>query len=225
MIATFDQFTELPRWVAWRNESAATAYNEGSVFAAWRAGKGRRSANLGHPLGSGSACPHLVNGEGGGIGIELGDLGDGTSLGGIDLDTCRREDGTFEPWAREIIERFASYTEISPSGTGAKIFFGIRRTIWPRSARRWADRSTAASSSAATARIIRLRSSCTCPIGISPSRNRSSTACRMSSARCRPNCCCGYSAKRGRSSPVRAKRQQAETEAAATIPVRRKPFA
>src|SRR4051812_45390009 len=54
---------------------------------------------------------YLVNGEGGGIGIELGDLGDGISLGGIDLDTCRREDGTFETWAREIIDRFASYTE------------------------------------------------------------------------------------------------------------------
>ena len=65
----------------------------------------------------------LVNGEGGGIGIEFGDLGDGTALGGIDLDTCRHDDGMFEEWAREIIERFASYTEVSPSGTGAKIFF------------------------------------------------------------------------------------------------------
>ena len=78
---------------------------------------------MGHPVGRRAASQHLVNGEGGGIGIELGDLGDGISLGGIDLDTCRREDGTFETWAREIIDRFASYTEISPSNTGAKIFF------------------------------------------------------------------------------------------------------
>lgn len=42
---------------------------------------------------------------------------------GIDLDGCRnRETGAWSPWAREIIQRFSSYTELSPSGTGAKIF-------------------------------------------------------------------------------------------------------
>lgn len=42
---------------------------------------------------------------------------------GIDLDGCRNpETREFAPWAREIIERFDSYTEVSPSLTGAKIF-------------------------------------------------------------------------------------------------------
>lgn len=42
---------------------------------------------------------------------------------GIDLDGCRNPDTneTVE-WAREIIKRFDSYTEISPSRTGFKIF-------------------------------------------------------------------------------------------------------
>lgn len=65
----------------------------------------------------------IVNGTGGGIGLELGETGGGFALGGVDLDTCRASDGTIEPWAREVIERFASYSETSPSGTGFKVFF------------------------------------------------------------------------------------------------------
>ena len=50
----------------------------------------------------------------------------GTSLAGVDLDTCRdAETGDIAPWAQEIIDRFMTYTEVSPSGTGAKLFFTI----------------------------------------------------------------------------------------------------
>lgn len=42
---------------------------------------------------------------------------------GVDLDGCRNpETEKVEDWAREIIKRFDSYAEISPSGTGIKIF-------------------------------------------------------------------------------------------------------
>jgi hypothetical protein len=44
-------------------------------------------------------------------------------VGGIDLDTCLDEDGYLLPWAAEIVQRFNSYCEVSPSGTGVKIFF------------------------------------------------------------------------------------------------------
>jgi hypothetical protein len=41
----------------------------------------------------------------------------------IDLDGCRDpENGFVWPWAGNIVDRFQSYTEISPSGTGLKIF-------------------------------------------------------------------------------------------------------
>jgi putative DNA primase/helicase len=41
-----------------------------------------------------------------------------------DLDTCRDPTAeTFQDWAEEVINRFATYTEVSPSGTGAKLFF------------------------------------------------------------------------------------------------------
>ena len=45
------------------------------------------------------------------------------SFTGIDLDGCRNpETGDWAEWAREIIAEFSTYTELSPSGTGAKLF-------------------------------------------------------------------------------------------------------
>lgn len=42
---------------------------------------------------------------------------------GVDIDDCRNaETGEVAPWAQNIIDNLASYTEISPSGTGVKIF-------------------------------------------------------------------------------------------------------
>ena len=44
-------------------------------------------------------------------------------LVGVDIDNCRDpKNGELARWAVTIIERLASYTEISPSGTGIKIF-------------------------------------------------------------------------------------------------------
>jgi len=42
---------------------------------------------------------------------------------GWDLDHCRYlETGQVEPWAQNAIDKLDSYTEISPSGTGIRIF-------------------------------------------------------------------------------------------------------
>jgi len=58
--------------------------------------------------------------EGGGLGFIFTNDDD---IGGIDLDGCR-DPNTEEitSWAKEIIEKFSSYAEISPSGTGIKIY-------------------------------------------------------------------------------------------------------
>lgn len=62
-----------------------------------------------------------------GIGVFLGPLDNGDLLAGIDLDTCRDPvTGKYKKWAGEIIRRFDSLTEISPSNTGFKIFFKIK---------------------------------------------------------------------------------------------------
>jgi primase-polymerase (primpol)-like protein len=48
---------------------------------------------------------------------------DGDPYSGVDLDNCRgRETGEIADWAKEIIRGLASYTEVSPSGTGVKIW-------------------------------------------------------------------------------------------------------
>ena len=58
-----------------------------------------------------------------GLGIMLGDLGDGRFLVGVDWDLCRSPlTGEIMPWARNWVDRWPSYIEISPSGTGLKGF-------------------------------------------------------------------------------------------------------
>jgi putative DNA primase/helicase len=56
--------------------------------------------------------------EGHGIGFAV----QGTGLVGIDLDHVIGDDGQLEPWAQEVVEGVDSYTEISPSGDGLRIF-------------------------------------------------------------------------------------------------------
>jgi hypothetical protein len=61
------------------------------------------------------------------IGIVLAKIDDKLHLAGVDLDSCRDpKTGELQLWAKEVIERFDSYTEVSPSRTGAKIFFWYR---------------------------------------------------------------------------------------------------
>lgn len=47
----------------------------------------------------------------------------GGGIAGVDLDKCLDEVGRLKPWAQPIVARFGdTYCEISPSGTGVKIF-------------------------------------------------------------------------------------------------------
>ena len=114
---------ELPRWVAWRNEERngkvtkvpyATPHKKARADdpSTWRS---RNDAE--------ATAAQIVGGLGGGVGIELGDLGDGLAIGGLDLDTCRGEDGTVEQWALDVLAAFDTYAEVSPSSTGLKAFF------------------------------------------------------------------------------------------------------
>lgn len=54
-----------------------------------------------------------------GVGIALGG-----GLVGVDMDACL-VDGQLEPWASEVIERLATYAEISPSGGGIKLLMRV----------------------------------------------------------------------------------------------------
>lgn len=67
-----------------------------------------------------------------GIGVVLGDLGDGTWLVGLDLDACLSpETVQLADWARPHLERWRyTWHEVSPSGTGVKAL-GIYRGALP----------------------------------------------------------------------------------------------
>lgn len=55
---------------------------------------------------------------------------DGGGYAGIDLDGCRDPaSGIIDEWAWKYIDGFRGYTEVSPSGTGVKIFVRTNRRI------------------------------------------------------------------------------------------------
>jgi putative DNA primase/helicase len=62
-----------------------------------------------------------------GIGVVLGALDNSDYwLCGIDLDRCLSKDGSIDKLAEQVIKRFNTYAEISPSGEGIKLFFLLR---------------------------------------------------------------------------------------------------
>ncbi|MFC1715569.1 hypothetical protein ACFL6S_18000 [Candidatus Poribacteria bacterium] len=72
-----------------------------------------------------SAWAHCDSGKGDGVGFVFTE---DDPYCGIDLDGCRDpKTGHVEEWARHIIERLASYTEVSPSGTGLHVVVRARK--------------------------------------------------------------------------------------------------
>jgi predicted P-loop ATPase len=122
---TLETLASMHRWVAWQTEDRPDGKPTKMPYSPGNSGKAR--ANDPRTWGTLAEaakradklpCPYKM----GGVGVELGDLGNGLAIGGVDLDTCLSE-GTLAPWAGEVVERFGSYTETSPSGTGVKVLF------------------------------------------------------------------------------------------------------
>ena len=51
---------------------------------------------------------------------------------GVDLDGCLDEDGRLVPGAQALVDGLSSYTEISPSGRGVKVFLEATKPAWAR---------------------------------------------------------------------------------------------
>ncbi len=120
-------------WVAWRNEDRNGRLTKEPFRAL-----GRRASHADPDTwltlsAAEQLARRIVNGQGGGIGIMLGSgLLPDYSLGGLDLDRCRDpRTGAIEAWARELIREIHSYCEVSPSGTGEKIYFLYRTDFLP----------------------------------------------------------------------------------------------
>ncbi len=127
---TLADLAPTPRWVAWMNEPRGDKLTKAPYSAPGRKAKADDPSTWRSRAQAEAVAGRITNGKGGGIGIELGDLGDGWYLAGIDFDTCRTPDGTIKPWAAEVMMRIDSYAETSPSGTGVKVFFLSRRRKW-----------------------------------------------------------------------------------------------
>ena len=52
---------------------------------------------------------------------------------GVDLDHCINEDGTIKPKAKAILDKLDTYSEVSPSGTGIKVFPKAKNPVAIRS--------------------------------------------------------------------------------------------
>jgi hypothetical protein len=133
-----DQFTlgnlvEQRRWVAWRTERRTNKDASSHVTKVpYRVPTQRAKADEPSTWATLDAAAATAEKIDGGVGICLGieDCFPGLMLGGVDLDTCIDDSGVVAPWAVKLIERFASLTEVSPSGKGAKIFFLYRASAW-----------------------------------------------------------------------------------------------
>ena len=122
-MAALDALNDEPRWVAWRNEQRGERITKVPHAPNGGMAKANDPTTWGTRDGAERRLKSILNGLGGGIGIELGDLDGDTHLAGLDLDSCRGEDGALAPWAKSFLDHFPTYTEISPSARGLKLFF------------------------------------------------------------------------------------------------------
>jgi hypothetical protein len=121
-VSAFEALAAEPRWVAWRNEQRKDKKTKIPYAPAGGMAKADDPSTWGPRMAAEQRQKRISNGLGGGIGIELGDLGGDTYICGIDLDSCLDCD-KLAPWAAAILKAAPSYAEISPSGTGIKLFF------------------------------------------------------------------------------------------------------
>jgi putative DNA primase/helicase len=130
-------FNDEARWCAWREEIYVNkdgSKNPTKVpYCRYRSDRDRKRASSKDPntwitRDEAKQCwrrmqrndPDAI----GGVGLFQGQIDNGYWLMGLDLDRCvDQETGVVASWAEEIIKRFDSYAEVSPSGTGVKVFF------------------------------------------------------------------------------------------------------
>jgi hypothetical protein len=108
---------ERPQWIVWRYEEHQG--RELKVPYAPRTGCRASSTNPETWAAFAEAAEVYAAGNYDGVGYVFTKE---DPFAGIDLDDCLGSDGTVAEWARQIVDTFGTYTEISPSGQGLKLF-------------------------------------------------------------------------------------------------------
>ena len=105
-----EQLATLPQWIVWRyvGEDRRKVPIDP---------KNGQNAKTNTPATWGTLAQAQATGESLGFVFAPDD-----GLFGVDLDGCISPGGEVAEWATAIIDRFATYAEISPSGTGIKLW-------------------------------------------------------------------------------------------------------
>ena len=112
--------TDLPQWICWRLEPDPKSDKPRKVPYDPKTGRKASSTNAATWASLADARAACVKYMFSGIGfVFTAECG----IVGVDIDHCRNEDGSFNDTAKGILEKYPSYTEISPSGSGLHIFF------------------------------------------------------------------------------------------------------
>lgn len=129
------ELKDLPRWVGWRYEQRKSKNGDIKWAKPPINVRNGRKANLidpTHVTTFDQAVTKYNKQAYDGIGFVFVA---GDPFSGVDLDDCMNtKTGILLPWAHDIIYALGSYTEISPSGSGVKIF--VRGKLPPKSGRR-----------------------------------------------------------------------------------------
>lgn len=132
---TLESLAGLPQWVAWQTEDRKGKPTKVPYSPAGGKAKSTDPATWGTRQEAEARAREMGLKPGkGGVGFVLGKLLDGSGMAvvGIDLDASRNPDtGAMAPWAAEIIAALPTYTEVSPSGTGVKLFGLVRASGLP----------------------------------------------------------------------------------------------
>ncbi len=155
-------------WVAWKQEMRAGRPTK--VPYDPRTGRCAASDDAGTWATRDEAQWWAATEHANGIGVMFCPVDGCAFLCGIDLDSCRDPDtGNVAPWAQAVIHRFATYTEVSPSGTGVKLFFTVANADLRLRPSKGSLKASMDASSNEPAATIRRQSKSTAGGGISPS--------------------------------------------------------
>jgi putative DNA primase/helicase len=120
-----DELKALPQWVTWRYVWLEDRQKWDKPPRNARTGRAASSTNRKTWSPYADALHAYKDGDLDGIGLAVTEE---NTLVGIDLDHGRNPDtGEIAPWAWAIARRLNSYTEISPSGTGLRIWLKATR--------------------------------------------------------------------------------------------------
>jgi len=115
----FGEVATQPCWLAWRSEKNGQ-----------RLRKRPMNASTSDPSSWVSLAEAQLIEKKTGVGLVLTDRDLCGRIVCVDLDGCRDpESGTIEAWADELIKQLDSYAEVSPSGTGVKVYLVGSETL------------------------------------------------------------------------------------------------